>query len=207
MTSEWTQRSALTTFTLAPRRLPVFAAKYVSAMILSLGVLVGWRAVGDRCHCDRWTRARSRHYGGMLTDIRSFAIVVVLQVTMAAAFGALAAQTAVALVAYLVAPTAVGRRFGELFKGASPWFDVFSAYNQLSSGQPFHNLAQSLTSIARVGGACPACSGRPQPAQRGEVTARRRVAANSRTPGLDGPVSLSVPSAALLVQNQTRSCS
>ena len=31
MTSEWTQRTALTTFTLAPRRLPVIAAKFVSA--------------------------------------------------------------------------------------------------------------------------------------------------------------------------------
>ena len=30
MTSEWTQRTALTTFTLAPRRLPVIAAKYVA---------------------------------------------------------------------------------------------------------------------------------------------------------------------------------
>ena len=32
MTSEWTERTALTTFTLAPRRLPVIAAKYVAAV-------------------------------------------------------------------------------------------------------------------------------------------------------------------------------
>ena len=38
MTSEWTQRTALTTFTLAPRRLPVLAAKYVAALALSLAV-------------------------------------------------------------------------------------------------------------------------------------------------------------------------
>jgi hypothetical protein len=148
MTSEWTQRSALSTFTLAPRRLPVFAAKYLSAMILSLGVLfagvllsIGATAIGGLVHGHS-------SYGGMLTDIRSYVIVVVLQVTMAAAFGALAAQTAVGLVAYLVAPTAWAAASDQLLKGASPWFDIFSAYDQLSSGQPFHHFAQSLTSIA-----------------------------------------------------------
>ena len=40
MTSEWTQRTALTTFTLAPRRFPVLAAKYVAAVLLSLGATV-----------------------------------------------------------------------------------------------------------------------------------------------------------------------
>jgi ABC-2 type transport system permease protein len=147
MTSEWTQRSALTTFTLAPRRLPVIAAKYVSAVVLSLGVLaagvllaIGATAVGGLVHGHA-------AYGGMLTDIRSYVIVVVLQVTMAAAFGALAAQTPVALVAYLVAPTAWAVVSAELLKGVSPWFDIFSAYDQLSSGQPFQHIAQSLTAI------------------------------------------------------------
>jgi hypothetical protein len=148
MTSEWTQRSALTTFTLAPRRLPVLAAKYASAIVLSLSVLfagvvlaIGATAIGGLVHGHA-------AYGGMLTDTRSYVIVVVLQVTMAAAFGALAAQTAVALVAYLVAPTAWAIVSTQLLKGASPWFDVFSAYNQLSSSQPFHHIAQSLSAIA-----------------------------------------------------------
>jgi hypothetical protein len=117
-------------------------------MILSLSVLtagillsIGATAIGGALHGHA-------SYGGMLTDIRSYMIIVALQVTMAAAFGALAAQTAVGLVAFLVAPTAWAAASSELLKGASPWFDIFSAYDQLSSGQPFHHLAQSLTSIA-----------------------------------------------------------
>ncbi len=39
MTSEWTQRTALTTFTLSPRRIRVQLAKFVSAIVLSVVVL------------------------------------------------------------------------------------------------------------------------------------------------------------------------
>jgi ABC-type transport system involved in multi-copper enzyme maturation permease subunit len=148
MTSEWTQRTALATFTLAPRRLPVIAAKFVAAVVVSLGVLaagvllaVGATAIGGLVHGHAG-------YGGMFTDIRSYAIVVLLQVTMAAAFGALAAQSTVALVAYFAAPTAWAAVSTQLLKGASPWFNIFAAYDHLSSSQPFEHIAQSLTSIA-----------------------------------------------------------
>ena len=146
MTSEWTQRTALTTFTLAPRRLPVIAAKFVAAMMLSLAIVaigllmaVGATAIGGLVHGDA-------SYAGLLTDIRGAAIIVALQVTMAAAFGALAAHSAVALVAFLVAPTAWAAVSVEL-KGASAWFDVFGAYERLSSSQPFDHLAQTLTAV------------------------------------------------------------
>ena len=51
-------------------------------------------AVGGLVHGDA-------NFAGVPADVRAAVIIVVLQVTMAAAFGALAAQTAVALVAYL----------------------------------------------------------------------------------------------------------
>jgi ABC-type transport system involved in multi-copper enzyme maturation permease subunit len=146
MTSEWTQRTALTTFTLAPRRLPVIAAKYVAAITLSLAVLAvallmaaAATAIGGLIHGDA-------SFAGAMGDIRTSLIIVVLQVTMAAAFGALAAQTAVALVAYLAAPTAWAL-VADGLQGVAPWFDVFTAYDQLSSSQPFDHLAQTLTAI------------------------------------------------------------
>ena len=40
MTSEWSQRTALTTFTLSPRRIPVLLAKLVAALLLMLGVML-----------------------------------------------------------------------------------------------------------------------------------------------------------------------
>jgi ABC-2 type transport system permease protein len=147
MTSEWTERTALTTFTLAPRRLPVIAAKYVAAVTLSVAILaVGLvmaaaaTAVGGLIHGDA-------SFANLLVDVRAAGIIVVLQVTMAAAFGALAAQTAVALVTYLVAPLAWAILANGLLERVAPWFDVFSAYNQLASGHPFDHLPQVLTAI------------------------------------------------------------
>ena len=86
-------------------------------------------------------------FDGMFTDVRSFAIVVVLQVTMAAAIGLLAAQTPVAITALLVAPTAWAAVSSGLLKGASPWFDIFSAYDRLASTRPFGHIAQTLTAV------------------------------------------------------------
>jgi hypothetical protein len=147
MTSEWTQRTALTTFTLTPRRLPVIAAKYVASVVLSLAVLAaglvvagGFTALGGAIHGHG-------SFDGLFTDIRSFAIIVVLQVTMASAIGLLAAQTPVAITAFLVAPTAWAAVSSGLLKDASPWFDIFSAYDRLASTHPFGHLAQTATAI------------------------------------------------------------
>lgn len=147
MASEWTERTALTTFTLAPRRLPVIAAKYVAAVTLSVAILaVGLvmaataTAIGGLVHGDA-------SFAGLIMDVRAAVIIVVLQVTMAAAFGALAAQTAVALGAYLVAPLAWTTLSNGLLQRVAPWFDIFSAYDQLSSGRPFDHVPQTLTAI------------------------------------------------------------
>ena len=60
MTSEWTQRTALTTFTLSPRRLGVIAAKFIAAIALSCAVMFvvllltgGAAALGGLVH--EWT--------------------------------------------------------------------------------------------------------------------------------------------------------
>jgi hypothetical protein len=147
ITSEWTQRTALTTFTLVPRRAPVIAAKYVASVGLSLGLLAvslvlagGFTMLGGTVHGDA-------SFGGLATDIRSFAIVVVLQVTMAMAIGLLAGQTPLAISAFLIAPTAWAALSSAVLKGASPWFDVFSAYDRLASSQPVEHFAQTLSAV------------------------------------------------------------
>ena len=147
MTSEWTQRTALATFTMVPRRLRVVAAKFVASMMLSLGLLIvgvllalGATALGGVIHGHAM-------YDASFDDLRGALMIVVLQVVMASAFGALAAQTAVALVAYLAAPAIWADFAPGLFKGAAPWFDVFGAYDRLSSNRPLDHVAQTLVSI------------------------------------------------------------
>lgn len=148
MTSEWTQRTALTTFTLTPRRLPVIAAKYVAAIMLSTAMLAiglvltfAATALGGLLHGDA-------SYADAGDVLRGFSVIVLAQVTMAAAFGALAAQTPVAILAFYVAPTAWAAAAEELLGDLAPWLDVFGAYSRLSSHEPFDELAKTLTAIA-----------------------------------------------------------
>jgi ABC-type transport system involved in multi-copper enzyme maturation permease subunit len=148
MTAEWTQRTALTTFTLSPRRGRVLAMKFVAAFGLSIAVLavvvgmtVGAVALGGL------TTGRTPSYEFIGTDLRGLVIMTSLQVIMAAGFGALAAQTAAAVGAFLVAPTLWSVAGPLLFGSNAQWFDVFSAYDQLSSDAPLTNLPQTITAI------------------------------------------------------------
>ena len=71
-----------------------------------------------------------------------------LQVIMAAGFGALAAQTAAAVGAFLVAPTLWAVVGPLLFGANAQWLDVFPAYDRLVRGPPLTDLPQTLTAIA-----------------------------------------------------------
>jgi len=148
MTAEWTQRTALTTFTLAPRRLPVLAAKYVAALTLALGVLAVGLAMALAATALGGALHGPADLTGAVGDVRGAVILVVLQVTMAAAFGALAANTPAAITAFLLAPTMWATASTQLLGGAAPWFDVFAAYDRLASDHPFGHLAQTGTAMA-----------------------------------------------------------
>ena len=148
MTSEWTQRTALTTFTLAPRRLPVITAKYVASLVLSLAtVAVGLAMAAGACAIGGIVHGPA-DFSGWLGDVRYAAIFVVLQVTMAAAFGALAANTPAALSAFLLAPTLWAVLAQGALRPVAGWLDIFEAYGRLSSDRPLDEIGRTLTAIA-----------------------------------------------------------
>lgn len=145
MTAEWSQRTALTTFTLAPRRLPVLGAKYVAAVTIALATLavamaaaVGVTAVGGTLHDGGASFADAGSF------LRSAVIIVVLQMTMGAAFGALAGLTPLALVVFYVAPTAWATGGDAVLGDVAPWLDVFAAYGRLASTDPFEMPGQTI---------------------------------------------------------------
>ena len=149
MTAEWTQRTALTTFTLSPRRGRVLAAKFAASILLALAaiavvflLILGGVALGGAIS------GQATDYSGLGRGISGYLVISVLEVTMAAGFGALSAQTAVAVGAYFVAPTIWAAVAPSLLGDRSPWFDIFSAFDRLSSGHPGSQLAQSLTAVA-----------------------------------------------------------
>lgn len=148
MTSEWTQRTALTTFTLAPRRLPVIAAKFAASVIVSLGLLAAGLALTAVATGVGGLVGDGSSFAGVGGDVRGAIIVVVLQVTMAAAFGALIPQSAGALVAYFVVPIAWDAAADAVLGQAAPWLDVYAAYDRLATDDPWAHLGRTLTSVA-----------------------------------------------------------
>jgi ABC-type transport system involved in multi-copper enzyme maturation permease subunit len=148
MSSEWTQRTALTTFTLVPRRLTVLSAKLVTALLLSATLMVGGLvlaaggvALGGGLH-------GGASFADLAVDIRGAMVVVLLHTLLGAAFGALAAQSTVALGAYFLAPVVWSNVAGQALHGAAPWLDIFRAYERLASAQPVHALPQTLTALS-----------------------------------------------------------
>jgi hypothetical protein len=148
MTSEWTQRTALTTFTLSPRRVRVQLAKFLSAIVLSVVVMTGvvLLAFAGTALAGAVTD-HTTSYAGMGGQLAAAYLTVALNVVMGAAFGALIAQTAVALLVYFIAPTAWSLAGPALFKDNANWLDVFGAFGRIAERDLEGMLPETLTAI------------------------------------------------------------
>ncbi|WP_426564928.1 ABC transporter permease [Angustibacter sp. McL0619] len=150
MTSEWSQRTALTTFTLSPRRVPVLLAKLMAALLLMLAVMVSITVLaalatalagaisGDPVSwagADPW-----QYWGGQYLTQAMF-------VLMGAGFGALIPITGVALTAFFVAPFLFAILASTLLKHIGSWFDVFSAFDRIGQFKLDGKGWESLTSV------------------------------------------------------------
>lgn len=148
MTSEWTQRTALTTFTLVPQRGRVVGAKLVAALVLSTALLLGVAAL----------TAAALIVGGAVDGSgvewddagRRLAGVVVgggLYVLMGAGFGALVQNTPLALVAYFVGPQ-LWNVFSLAVLGESGrWLDVWQAIGAVGDFRFDENLPQTVVAL------------------------------------------------------------
>ncbi|MEV8376768.1 ABC transporter permease [Kribbella sp. NPDC056861] len=149
MTSEWTQRTALTTFTLSPRRIRVQVAKFVSAILLSAVVLsattllaLAGTAIGGSVSGDGAT------YAGMGGALAGTYLTTALNVVMGAAFGAVIAQTAVAILVFFIAPTAWTLAGPALFKSNADYLDVFGAFGRIAERDLHGMVPQTATALA-----------------------------------------------------------
>ncbi len=148
VTSEWSQRTALTTFTLSPRRGRVLVAKVAGSVLLAAVVFaltIG--LVAAATVLDGAIHGSAVDFSGFAASLRALAILTFLQVIMAVGFGAVAGQTAVAVVGYFVAPSLVGALSVGLLGANGQWINVFSAYDRLSSAQPWSNLGATVVSM------------------------------------------------------------
>lgn len=134
MTSEWSQRTAVTTFALVPARSRVFVAKIVAGCLVALASvaatavlsaaanLVGIALGGD----GGWRTDGSLLWQGLLAQV--------IFVLMGMGFGALLLNSPLAIVTYLVLPT-LWSVLGETIKAlktAAGWLDLNATATALS---------------------------------------------------------------------------
>jgi ABC-type transport system involved in multi-copper enzyme maturation permease subunit len=149
MASEWTQRTVLTTFTATPRRARVLAAKLVAAVLLGIAVTAVVEVLAAVAlvirsailgHAASWTDLGSAIGGSMVS--------AGLALLMGAALGALLMQTAVAIVAYFVAPNVVLLAVASLTSDMGQWVDVNLAFQRLSSFDVSGHVGPTLAPLA-----------------------------------------------------------
>lgn len=137
-TSEWSQRTAVTTFVLEPRRTRVNVAKLVAALGLGLTVMAAALAAGAlfnvvgmvaRDGNGSWAMEWPM-LGGMLLSL-------LLLVGQGLAFGLAFLSTPIAIVAYLALPTVwtVLTMLVSALQGPAEWLNLDSAMSPLLEGQ------------------------------------------------------------------------
>jgi ABC-type transport system involved in multi-copper enzyme maturation permease subunit len=147
LTSEWSQRTALATFTQEPRRMRVVRAKITVSLILGLsaaafGGLV--TAAGLALAAASGRTLDSNLNAGLLL---AFLLYVVLNVMTGVALGALVHNSAAAIVALFVLPISFGL-LGQASSWVANWLDYSSAFTWLLHGEWSAHGSQILTSVA-----------------------------------------------------------
>ena len=149
MTSEWSQRTALTTFTLSPRRVRVLLAKFAAAVVLAVTVVlvvtvasvIGTALAGVVAGTDPT-------YGNIPRLVAGPMVANALNVVMGAAFGAVLPWTAAALVAFFVMPMVWSGVSAALLKDRADWFDIFAAFTRIAEFRMGEELPKTLTALA-----------------------------------------------------------
>jgi ABC-2 type transport system permease protein len=146
LTSEWSQRTALTTFTQEPRRLRVVTAKITVSLLLGaaaalFGGLVTAAGLAVAAASGRTLEADLN--GGLLV---AFLLYVLLNVLTGVALGALVHNSAAAIVASFALPVGLAL-LGRVSRWVAEWLDYTTAFDWLLHGQWSSHPAQIMVSV------------------------------------------------------------
>ena len=147
LTSEWNQRTALTTFTQESRRVRVMGAKMAVSLLLGgvaalFGALVTAAGLGVVAGSGRAVEADLN--GGVIIG---FVLFVLISVFMGVALGALLHNSASAIVASFALPTTFVM-LGRASKPIAEWLDVSTIFNRwLLNGEWSGHTQQILVGI------------------------------------------------------------
>ncbi len=134
VTSEWTQRTALVSFTLTPARGRVLLAKVLGGLLaglaaIALTVVVAVLATLIGGADNAWAQVG-------VDDLAKFVLLQATGVLQGLAFGLLFLNSSAAIVSYFVLPTALNilAEFWAAMKDVQPWFDLWSSQTPLFMG-------------------------------------------------------------------------
>ena len=135
VTSEWSQRTVLTTFTLVPRRSRVIAAKAAAGALLAVAATVVCVAVSTMVLVAA-DHGRAGLWHGAGQAIGYAFVYQILNLLLGIGFGMLFRNTPVAVVVYFVAPTAWSILTGAISALAATgrWLDPSTSWNHLAGG-------------------------------------------------------------------------
>jgi len=164
LTSEWSQRTALTTFTQEPRRMRVVGAKIVVAAAMSGMAAIFGGVVTAAGLAAAAASGREVDGGVGVAVIVGFVVFMLFNVFMGVALGALVHNSAVAIAASFALPTLFAG-LGQASELISEWFDVSSSLNWLLDGEWSANLPQ-IAVAATIWVALPLAAGLARTARR-----------------------------------------
>ncbi len=146
LTSEWSQRTALATFTQEPRRMRIITAKITVSLMLGasaavFGGLVTAAGLGVAAASGRTLDANLN--AGLLA---AFLLYVILNVMTGVALGALVHNSAAAIVASFVLPIGFAL-LGRASQLVAEWLDYSTAFTWLLNGEWSGHTAQILVSV------------------------------------------------------------
>jgi ABC-type transport system involved in multi-copper enzyme maturation permease subunit len=132
VTSEWSQRTGLVTFTLEPRRMRVLGAKLIAVAILGLVALVLLYGLAAIATVIAAATGDGGSWADALDTIGSFSVLQFIGLFGGLAFGVILLNSAAAIVLSFVLPLVINIVLSIVpaLEGAAPWIDVNTA------GQP-----------------------------------------------------------------------
>jgi ABC-type transport system involved in multi-copper enzyme maturation permease subunit len=146
LTSEWSQRTALATFTQEPRRMRIVTAKITVSLMLGVGAAVFGglvTAVGLGVAAASGRTLDADLDAGLLV---AFLLYVILNVMTGVALGALVHNSAAAIVASFVLPIGFAL-LGRASQLVADWLDYSTAFNWLLNGEWSGHTSQILVSV------------------------------------------------------------
>lgn len=150
LTSEWTQRSVLTTFTQEPRRLRVFSAKVLAGLLLALAGTVFAMVVTTAALALSSAFGRDTDFNLTGELAIGFALFLIMNSALGVAFGAVLQNSAAAIVLFFVVPTvwSVLSTSVAVFQDIGQWLDTGQTFGWVLSADWDGHWAKILASTA-----------------------------------------------------------